>query len=93
MDTLNTLNTLNNSEVISITNFWNTKTIPAILRKNTVCMFPGWSDVWIPDGYDTGAGGYSARNNIEIKKFEGPNDVICDVMKQWEAEQLRCNSN
>jgi hypothetical protein len=82
-----------NNEVISITNFWGTKRIPAILRKNTNCMFPGWSDVWIPDGYENGGGGYSTRNCTEIKKFEGTDEVRNDVIKQWEEERKICNSN
>jgi hypothetical protein len=85
------MESFNNNEIILITNFWGTKIIPAILRKNVVCMFPGWSDVWIPDGYDTGAGGYSTRNNTDIKKFEGTDDVKNDVMMQWNNEQTGCN--
>ena len=80
------------NDVILITNFWGKKQIPAILIKNTISHTPTRSNIWIPTGYDIGSSGYSCRIHTEIQKFEGTEEVKNDVIKQWEVEQLRCNS-
>jgi hypothetical protein len=72
--------------IIFTSNFWGTKVIPAILTKVEGCL-PYRSDVWIPSGYEEGAGGYSTRSKTDIKEFTGPDEMKQDVMKQWEAEQ------
>jgi hypothetical protein len=79
-----------NAKIVFIDNYWGDKIIPAILR-DTTCILPERSEVWIPDGYEnSGGGGYSTRKTKEIQEFTGTAEVRQDVMKKWEAEQLRC---
>ena len=86
MATTNMATTIS-EKIVFIDNFWGNKIIPAILR-NSPCMLPQRSEVWIPDGYE-GAGGYSTRLTASILEFTGTDEVMQDVMEQWEAEKKR----
>ena len=74
-------------KIIFTSNFWGTKIIPAILTKVEGCL-PGRSDVWLPSGYDEGAGGYSTRAVDDIKEFTGSDEMRQDVLKQWQVRRL-----
>jgi hypothetical protein len=73
-------------KIVSIDDFWNSKKIPAILLKKE-CNFPGRSQVWIPEGYENGGGGYSMRITETIKEFQGPAEIINDVLAKWASEK------
>jgi len=73
-------------KIVTIDNFWGTKFIPAILR-NVTCNFEGYSEVWIPEGYEDGSGGYSMRKQASIQVFTGTDDVRNDVWRKWEQKQ------
>ncbi len=73
-------------QIIFTSNFWGTKIIPAILIR-VEGILPGRSDVWLPNGYDKSAGGYSTRAPTDIKEFTGSAEMRLDVIQQWEAEK------
>ena len=77
-------------KIITIDNFWGTKSIPAILR-DVECNFPGYSEVWIPEGYDNGGGGYSMRKTHTIQEFKDTDEVKNDVMLQWKNKNASIN--
>ena len=83
--------TFNNEErIILIDDFWNQKIIPAVLR-NAECKSPGRSEVWIPEGYENGGGGFSTRLTNTIKEFNGTDEVKKDVLTKWADAKIRNN--
>jgi hypothetical protein len=68
--------------VITITNFWGNKQIPAVFLGDDKVLMGRYS-VWIPDGYDNNSGcGYSSRKKNEIYNFAFTTDVEEDVLQK-----------
>jgi hypothetical protein len=80
--------TFNNEEkIVMIDNYWSTGMIPAILR-NAECMFPESSEVWIPDGYESGGGGFSTRVTRTIQEFNGSEEIKNDILTKWKNVKI-----
>ena len=70
--------------IINISNYWGNKIIPAVFLGNDKVLVGRYS-VWIPDGYDNGAGGYSSRAPNDVSAFTGTVEVKADVLMQRQA--------
>ena len=70
--------------VINISNYRGNKIIPAIFIGNDTVLVGRYS-VWIPNGYDNGAGGYSSRSPNDVFAFTGTVGVKADVLMQRQA--------
>jgi hypothetical protein len=70
--------------LINISNYWGNKIIPAIFLGNDTVLVGRYS-VWIPNGYDNGAGGYSSRAPNDVSAFTGTAEEKADVLMQRQA--------
>ena len=78
-------------KIINIPDFWGRIQIPAILL-DTECILSERKNVWIPEGYENGGGGYSTRKVNEILDCNLSDTIKKDIIAKWNCEVERCNN-